>query len=283
MNKDVTIVLLSHKSKNLIIKFINKIYNKFKIIIIDNSNDKELEKEIKLNYSKVTIKLIENSGYGAAINYGSRLIKTKYFLISNPDIEGVNEKNIIRFLTSAKKLNDEFSTLGPRYINADPKSHIQSNQKIEIAEMKFISGACMFFKKETFDLLDGFDENFFLYFEESDLCLRARKINKNYQINKIKVKHLVGTSVIVETDKEKRELQKLYKWHFIWSKFYYYKKNYGMFYSLIYFFPIILRTIFKIIFYMMFKDIKKKENYTIRLKGLMRSIRGLSSNKRINR
>ena len=282
MNKDLTVVLLSHKSKKLITRFVKEIYNKFEIIIIDNSSDKELEEEIARNYSNITLKFIENNGYGAAINYASKLIKTNYFLISNPDIEGMNEKNILEFLTSAKTLDDKFSSLGPRYINANIKSHIQSDPTVEIAEMKFISGACMFFKKEIFDSLGGFDEKFFLYFEESDFCLRAYKINKNYQINKIKVKHYTGTSVQVESNEEKRKLQKLYNWHFIWSKFYYYKKNYGFFYSLIYFFPIIIRTIFKIIFYMIFKNLEKKEKYTVRLNGLIRSIRGLSSNKRIN-
>ena len=282
MNKDLTVVLLSHKSKKLITRFVKEIYNKFEIIIIDNSNDKELEKEIAQNYSNITLKFIENNGYGAAINYASKLIKTNYFLICNPDIEGMNEKNILEFLTSAKKLDDKFSSLGPRYINANKKSHIQSDPTVEIAEMKFISGACMFFKKEIFDSLGGFDEKFFLYFEESDFCLRAHKINKNYQINRIKVKHYTGTSVQVESNEEKRKLQKLYNWHFIWSKFYYYKKNYGFFYSLIYFFPIIIRTVSKIIFYMIFKNLEKKEKYTVRLNGLIRSIRGLSSNKRIN-
>ena len=282
MNKDLTVVLLSHKSKKLITRFVKEIYNKFEIIIIDNSNDKELEKEIVQNYSNITLKFVENNGYGAAINYASKLIKTNYFLISNPDIEGMNEKNILEFLTSAKILDDKFSSLGPRYINANTKSCIQSDPTVEIAEMKFISGACMFFKKEIFDSLNGFDEKFFLYFEESDFCLRAHKINKNYQINRIKVKHYTGTSVQVESNEEKRKLQKLYNWHFIWSKFYYYKKNYGFFYSLIYFFPIIIRTVFKIIFYMIFKNLEKKENYTVRLNGLIRSIRGLSSNKRIN-
>ena len=282
MNKDLTVVLLSHKSKKLITRFVKEIYNKFEIIIIDNSNDKELEKEIIQNYSNITLKFIENNGYGAAINYASKLIKTNYFLISNPDIEGMNEKNILEFLTSAKILDDKFSSLGPRYINANTKSHIQSDPTVEIAEMKFISGACMFFKKEIFDSLNGFDEKFFLYFEESDFCLRAHKINKNYQINRIKVMHYTGTSVQVENNEEKRKLQKLYNWHFIWSKFYYYKKNYGFFYSLIYFFPIIIRTVFKIVFYMIFKNLEKKEKYTVRLNGLVRSIRGLSSNKRIN-
>ena len=182
MNKELTVVLLSHKSKNLITSFVKEIYDKFEIIIIDNSNDRELEKEINQNYSNITLKFIENNGYGAAINYASKLIKTNYFLISNPDIEGMNEKNILEFLTSAKTLDDKFSSLGPRYINANTKSHIQSDPTVEIAEMKFISGACMFFKKEIFDSLGGFDEKFFLYFEESDFCLRAYKLNKNYQI-----------------------------------------------------------------------------------------------------
>tara|TARA_B100000795_G_scaffold221679_1_gene176397 strand:- start:1205 stop:2047 length:843 start_codon:yes stop_codon:yes gene_type:complete len=280
MNKDTTIVLISHKSKDLILKFIKEIYNKFEIIIIDNSKDKELEKEIKQNYSKITIKFVENNGYGAAINYGSKLVKTNYFLISNPDIEGINEKNITKFLVSAKKLNDKFSSLGPRYINADPKSHVQSDLNKEIAEMKFISGACMFFKKESFKILGGFDENFFLYFEESDFCLRSYKKNKNYQINTIKIKHNVGTSVVSKNIIEKKKIENLYTWHFIWSKFYYHKKHYSYLGALIYFSPIIIRIIFRIVYYSFKKDIKKIEKYKIRWSGLMNSIRGNKSYKR---
>tara|TARA_B100000787_G_scaffold168249_1_gene156655 strand:+ start:63 stop:905 length:843 start_codon:yes stop_codon:yes gene_type:complete len=280
MNKDTTIVLISHKSKDLILKFIKEIYNKFEIIIIDNSKDKELEKEIKQNYSKITIKFVENNGYGAAINYGSKLVKTNYFLISNPDIEGINEKNITKFLVSAKKLNDKFSSLGPRYINADPKSHVQSDSNKEIAEMKFISGACMFFKKESFKILGGFDENFFLYFEESDFCLRSYKKNKNYQINTIKIKHNVGTSVVSKNIIEKKKIENLYTWHFIWSKFYYHKKHYSYLGALIYFSPIIIRIIFRIVYYSFKKDIKKIEKYKIRWSGLMNSIRGNKSYKR---
>jgi GT2 family glycosyltransferase len=283
MNNQITIILITHRSKNLVLNFIKDIHIKYKLIIIDNSNDIELKKIIEKNYPEVVINIIENNGYGSAINYASKLVKTKYFLINNPDINGLNENKINKFLDAAKTLNDNFSTLGPRFINANPKSLVQSNNKNNIEEMRFLSGSCMFFKKETFDLLGGFDENFFLYFEESDFCLRAHKIYKNYQINKIKIKHYTGTSVQVESKEEKRELQKLYKWHFIWSKFYYYKKNYGIFYSLIYFFPIIIRTIVKLIFYTIFKNIEKKENYSIRLNGLLRSMRGLNSNKRLNK
>jgi N-acetylglucosaminyl-diphospho-decaprenol L-rhamnosyltransferase len=282
MNDEVTIILVSHKSKNLVLNFIKNFYTKYKILIIDNSKDIDLKNILEKKYPEITIRIIENNGYASAINYGSKLVKTNYFLISNPDIEGLTPININKFLDVAKNLNDNFSLLGPRYIGADKKSHIQSNPKIEIAEMKFISGACMFFKKEIFDKLGGFDENFFLYFEESDFCLRAHKINKNYQINTIEVKHNVGSSVKVENADEKNNLIELYNWHFIWSKFYYYKKNYGYIFSLFYFFPIIIRIIFKINLNMILKNSFKEKKYKIRLDGLISSIRGKKSYKRID-
>ena len=282
MNKDITIVLISHKSKDLVIAFIKKIYEKFDIIIVDNSYDLDLKKKIKNDYPKVVLELVENKGYGAAINHANNLVKTNYFLISNPDIVGIDEKKINKFIDVAKGLNDKFSSLGPRYIDADEKSHIQSDEQLDIAEMKFISGACMLFKKETFQILGGFDENFFLYFEESDFCLRANKVNKNYQINNIKVKHNVGSSVSINNYREKKELEKLRNWHFIWSKFYYYKKNYGLVYSLIYFIPTLLRVIFRIILYTLIRNNEKREKYLIRFNGLLSSIKGMKSYKRIN-
>ena len=47
MNKDITIVLISHKSKDLVMTFIKKIYEKFDITIVDNSYDLDLKKKIK--------------------------------------------------------------------------------------------------------------------------------------------------------------------------------------------------------------------------------------------
>tara|TARA_B100000795_G_scaffold258867_1_gene233338 strand:+ start:512 stop:1360 length:849 start_codon:yes stop_codon:yes gene_type:complete len=282
MNNEITIVLISHKSKNLIINFVKNIYKKFNIIVIDNSNDVNLQKEIKKNYPNIIIKLIVNNGYGSSINYASKLIKTKYFLISNPDVEGINEKNIQKFLSAASKLDDNFSSLGPRYLNINSKSHVQSDINEKISEMKFISGACMFFKKKNFDLIGGFDENFFLYFEESDFCLRAHKKKKNYQLNEILINHKIGTSVTIKNYKERKELENLYTWHFIWSKFYYYKKHYSYMIALLYFIPIIIRIIFRIIFFSYKGNKENTKKYKVRLEGLMTSIKCKKSDKRLN-
>tara|TARA_B100001093_G_scaffold515793_1_gene593007 strand:+ start:1866 stop:2711 length:846 start_codon:yes stop_codon:yes gene_type:complete len=281
MNQDVTILILTHKSKKLVLDYIKNLYKKFRIIIIDNSNDVNLKSVIEKDYSDVEIHLIPNNGYGNQINYGSKLVKTEYFLISNPDVRGINELSLINFVKAAKQLNNKFSTLGPRFINADPKSLKQSKNDNVITEMKFISGSCMFFKKDIFDKLNGFDENFYLYFEETDFCLRSFKQNKNYQINNIKVEHDTGTSVEIKNNQDKMIHDNFRTWHYIWSKFYYYKKHYGFILALIYFIPIIIRINFRIFLYKSKRDEINLTKYKARKSGLYSSILNKKSSKRI--
>ena len=87
-------------------------------------------------------------------------------------------------------------------------------------------GSALFFSKKNFDKISGFDDKFFLYWEERDLAKKFEKIDLYcYQINCINVKHLKGSSVILNYDND--NLINLYNWHFIWSKFYFFKKHYG--------------------------------------------------------
>ena len=280
MNKDVTLILLTHKSKNLVIEYIKYVYGKLQIIIIDNSNDIELKKIIKDDYPLVNIHFVKNDGYGTAINYARKFVDTDYFLISNPDLKGINEESIISFVNAAKKLQNKFSVLGPRYLNVDPKTLKQSRLNKNISEMRFLSGACMFFNKMKFDLIGGFDENIFLYFEENDFCKRSIKFDKNYQINEIKVFHDAGNSVSLKDEREIQDQRDLRSWHFVWSKFYYYKKNYGYIYAIIFFFPIILRTGLKVIYYLAKGNKIKYSKYKNRWLGMVTSIKGENSYKR---
>lgn len=280
MNHDVTIIILTYKSKNLTINYIKNLYKKFKIIIVDNSKDTELETVIKSSYPDVDIHLISNNGYSTQINYGVNFVKTKYFLISNPDVRGINEINIIKFLNVAKLLDNKFSALGPRYIDANPKSIKQSKNNEDIAELRFLSGACMFFYKKNYDLVGGFDNNIFLYFEENDYCQRSKKFFKNYQVNTIKVYHDMGNSVLSKNEQEVKDQRDLRSWHFVWSKFYYYKKNFGFFFAIFIFIPIILRTGIKIFFYLISKDEINYLKYKNRWSGIISSIKGKRSYKR---
>ena len=82
-------------------------------------------------------------------------------------------------------------------------------------------------------------------------------------------------------DSEKIAQSNLRTWHFIWSKFYYYKKHYGFIPALIYFFPIIIRINFRVFFYKIKKDKKNIMKYEMRRSGLYSSILNHKSSKRI--
>ena len=283
MSNKTTIVLISHKSRELILKFINNLSKNIQILVIENSSDFDLEKDIK-DYKNVEIKFMKNNGYGSAINYASSYILTKYFFVFSPDIKNVDDELISIFEEKAQIIKT-FGALGPRFLNVTEKSHRQSNIKEEIGEINSISGSAMCFNKSVFDAIGGFDENIFLYFEETDYCMRAKKMGyKMFQINKMFVDHTRGANagvVKAKNTNEVKKLEKLYSWHFIWSKYYLFVKHHGKLFSLLYFMPILIRILFRINLYKFKNDINKKEKYQSRLNGLITSMRGLKSFKRL--
>ena len=280
-NNEVSIVIISHKSKKKVLDLINNISNDFKIIIIENSSDKSIENELTKNNRNLQIIFSENDGYGSAINLARTHVATKYFFVLNPDMQKVDDNLINVFYDSAKELNDNFGALGPRFENVSEKSHKQSNINDKYGQIESISGSAMFFCTEVFDKNGGFDENFFLYFEETDYCYRSNKNNfKIYQVNSQKVYHEIGTSVETTSEEENDKLKKLYAWHFIWSKYYYYSKNYGTLVSFVYFIPVLIRAFIKILFYQLTGNKKGIEKYKVRLDGLFSSITRKKSNKR---
>ena len=284
IHKEVSIVIISHKSKKRVISLINEISHDFKIIIIENSLDKSIESELPKQSKNIQIIFSENNGYGSAINLARKHVVTKYFFVLNPDILKVNDQLINAFCDAAKELKDNFGALGPRFEKVSEKSHKQSNINEKYGQIESISGSAMFFCSEIFDRNRGFDENFFLYFEETDYCFRSNKNDyKIYQINSQRVYHDIGTSVETESENEANELKNLYIWHFIWSKFYYCKKRYSFPIALIIFIPIILRILFRITLASISNNINKKEKYLIRLNGLIASIRGIQSYKRLEK
>jgi len=275
--KDVSIILVSYRSSNKVLDYLKNISKKIQIIIVDNSNNIKLKNDIYRKYRNVKVILSKNIGYGAAANLGKKFIKSKYFILSNPDIKGLNIKIIKKIYNKAIKIENNFLSIGPQ-INFKRKKQINTLEKV-----KKISGSFMFFNSKTFDELKGFDENIFLYFEEDDICKRGNKKGFNtYIINDIKLDHKAGTTPENFSRKEKNKLKKLLLWHFIWSKFYYFNKHYGKTISILIFLPVLLRIMARIAYYNVINDRKKKEKYNIRLSGLISSIMGKKSFKRLN-
>ena len=275
---DVTIIIITYKSEKIIYDFIKKIPQNIKVIIIENSKNYYLKKEIEEKYKNIKVYLKENNGVSISLNFAVDQIKTKYFLQISPDIN-INFEDINFFINFAKEKKDKFAVLGPRFLEVKEKSHKQIDENLEFGKIDSIHGSCMFINKEVFLQIGKFDENFFLYFEETEYCYRAKKKGyTSYQINLIKVKS-IGRSV--ETDDEaKKNLNNILIWHFIWSKYYFSLKKRGKILSLIIFIPLLIRIILRILIYKILKNNILLNKYKYRLNGLLNSMMGKSSDLR---
>ena len=283
IKKILTIVIISHKSASKVVSFIKKLSNNLNILVVDNSRDLNLKKKLR-NQRNVKLLFMKNKGYGAAINHARKFIKTQYFFVFSPDLVGVNNSLIHEFYKKAVG-NLNFGALGPRYLNVTNKSHKQSDVNKKIGKIKSIAGSAIFINNKAFDKVNGFDENIFLFFEETDFCKKLIDCGYEiYQLNNTYVEHPKGISAGVVNVTEKKlikKLSELYSWHFLWSKFYFYKKKYGYVLSIIFFIPIILRTVYRIMIYTLIGKKIKRDKYISRLNGLYNSIIGKSSFKRL--
>ena len=133
----------------------------------------------------------------------------------------------------------------------------------------------MFFNLKEFEEIGFFDSNFFIYFEEIDLCRRVKLFNKKIYLDpKIKIKHIGGSSHDSEVNFE-MELSR--NWHWMWSSFYYHKKYNGFIFAFIKMFPKLFSSFLKIIFYTLVLNKNKKAIYKQRFSGIFNSILGKAS------
>ena len=273
---DITVVIITYKSEKIIHEFLKKIPTNIKTIIIENSKDYKLKEKIERDYKNISFYLKKNDGVSSSLNYAVDRISTKYFLQISPDIKFLY-KDLNLYKNLAKKLDDKFAAIGPRFLNVKSKSHKQIKQYKEYDIIDSIHGSCMFINKKCFEEIGRFDDNFFLYFEETDYCYRAKKKGYySFQINTSKVESL-GRSIDIDNMDEK--MSNILIWHFIWSKYYFNKKKYGNLLTFIIFIPILIRTIFKICLYKIIGN-KKILKYKYRLDGLLKSIANKKSNLR---
>ena len=268
-SKDLTIIIVTFKSEKKIANCLKSIPPQIKVLIIENSNNINFKKNIENQFSNSECILMgENKGYAAANNAGLKLAKTRYALVLNPDT--ILDKNAVEnFLISAKK-NDEFWLMGPAN---DQKKKINFDNN-GLAEVENLKGFAIFFNiskfKEKF-----FDEKYFLYFEEIDLCKSVKKENGKIFLDKsIKIIHQGAGSV---DDIGEEELEKNRNWHWMWSTFYYHKKYKGFILALILVFPKLLSATIKVLIFFLIFNKKKRNIYFCRLSGLFNSILGNKS------
>ena len=267
--QDLTIVITSFNSQEKIFDCLKGINPNIRIIIIENSNDNELKEKVEKLYNNIEVILSrENLGYGKANNLGLSQVRTKYALIINPDAQ-VEDSTIDNFFKSAKK-NPDFAIISPFIQEQKNLQNIDEKKINKLIEVVNVKGFAMFLNLKEFKEVGFFDENFFIYFEEIDLCRRLRENNKKLYLDPdIRVYHLGGSSHDVKINYE-MELSR--NWHWMWSTFYYHRKYNGYFLAFLMIFPKLFSSLFKIIFYTLTLNRAKKRIYFQRFSGLINSI-----------
>ena len=268
-SNELTVVIVTFNSELKIADCLKSIENKAEIIVVENSNNEAFKKKLENQYSNLRCILTgENKGYACANNIGLKNVKTNYALVLNPDT--ILDKNAIdNFLITAKK-NENFWLIGPA---ADQMVDIEFKAN-KIIEVDNIKGFAIFFNLKMFGN-EFFDENYFLYFEEIDLCRRVRKNKgKIYLDATIKAKHTGASSV---DNIDKNELEKNRNWHWMWSTFYFHKKHEGILLALLKILPKFISAFIKVLIYSVINNKKKRDIYYCRLSGIFNSIIGKKS------
>ena len=272
--KDITIVIASFKSEKKIKDCLNSIDKQAKVLVIENSNNLSFKENLEKEFSNVECVLAgANIGYGSANNIGLKKVKTKYALILNPDAT-LHSSALENFIKATEKIYD-FAIMAP-YIQEekDKFDKINDLKNISPVEVGNVKGFAMFLNISEFREVGFFDENFFFYFEEIDLCKRLINHGKKiYLIPEIKIDHGGGLSHDQSINVE-MELSR--NWHWMWSTFNYHKKYKGFFVSFFIILPKMSSAIIKVLIYTLIFN-KKKKIYYQRLSGLINAIMGKSS------
>lgn len=262
----VSFIIVNYKSIQYSEKCIDSIYNTiksvpFEIIIVNNSPEENLQ-ALQSKGKNILIIQNTNTGFSSGCNLGAKYARGDYFLFLNPDIILLND--FFPELFGYFK-NKDFGAIGLKLFNLENEFQISfgkfptilgeiRNKKIKKAFRKgkkdiinkieelykfpkivdWVSGAALLIKKSIFEKVGGFDERFFLYYEDSDLCKRINKTGiDNYFFPYSKIIHF-------EAENIRENFTEIYI-HAKKSQLLYYKLHNGIYQTVILKFYLILK------------------------------------------
>lgn len=247
----VSIILVNFNGEDVLFdclssleKFIPK--ESCEIILVDNNSQDNSINIIESNFPRIKlIKLPQNIGFGSGNNVGAKEAKGNFLFLLNTDT--IITSNFLPHLLGLMAENKDVGIIGTKLVFQDGSfqisvspeigimgeikakkmhQHAKSQNSLNSIERDFklvrdvdiVVGASFFIRANLFNLLGGFDEKFFMYFEESDLCQRAR--NSRYRILYTpheSIIHLRGHSVKKVSSRMSLEYRR--------SQIYYYHKH----------------------------------------------------------
>jgi GT2 family glycosyltransferase len=213
-NKNLTIIIVLYNASNLIFECLNKL-NSFKIIIVDNGKNQKILEEIR-NYKNVKniISKNRNIGFGNGINFAFNYIDTNFFMVLNPDLE-IDELSINELLKTS--MNDSRCAISAPYILPDNDSYglfpengkgmprnaaqLKSSKLLDNLKpsgnlcVNVSKGCALLINSKHFKDVGMFSSEYFLFWEEIDLCRKFFKKKLSVIVNpKSVAKHKEGNS-----------------------------------------------------------------------------------------
>lgn len=254
----ISIIIVNYHVKERLLKCIESIYaskpkTQFEIIVVNNGEDDGTGVSLKKTFPKtIYIKSEKNLGYGGGNNLGAKHAKGEYLFILNPDT--LVFKDTIDELVEFSNKNKHVGIVAPMLVDKNnvpfklqgtseltplkgiiclsfieklfPNNSISKKYLLkdwnhqELHAVEVAPGTAFLISKELFTKIDGFDESFFLYFEEDDISKRVRALGKKiFILVKSKIFHEVGAST-KQLDNTNSIFAK--------SRFKYFKKHYGV-------------------------------------------------------
>lgn len=222
----VSICVVTHNNEGEILNLVDSVLKNtkrvsFKMYIVDNNSSDNTIKIVKNKYENLEIiRNVDNKGFGYAHNKVLDIINSDYHIIINPDISF--KTDVISDLCDYMDANPFTSIVTPKVLSEDgseqhlpkkePKfkylfagkfekfskhfSNLRSEYTMkekalkEPTEIDFCTGCFMMIRTKLFKNLNGFDDRFFMYFEDADLSRRARKYGKIIFNPQVSVTHL---------------------------------------------------------------------------------------------
>lgn len=198
---EIAVVILNWNGESLLKTFLPSVVahsSTTSIYIIDNGSTDASKSFVQKNYPQIQwVGLDKNYGFACGYNRGLSKIKADVYCLLNSDVE-VTENWLAPFENAF--LDSSLHIAQPLLLDYNKKTHFeyagaaggyldqlgypycrgrifdvleQNTDQYATDTILWASGACLFIRAETFHLLDGFDESYFMHQEEIDLCWRA--------------------------------------------------------------------------------------------------------------
>tara|TARA_B100000795_G_scaffold27737_1_gene18430 strand:- start:109 stop:993 length:885 start_codon:yes stop_codon:yes gene_type:complete len=282
----LTVAILTYKTNNqILLDCLNSIDGKVKIKIIENSNKFEKKEELLKKFSNLSIECTgKNLGFGGGNNFAFMKINTKFVLSLSPDT--ICNKDFFENIKLYLKGDINFSIVGVSYSDKSifstygyfKKGKDNVPEKNFLIQADWVIGCAMLINMDKFPKKKIFDEKIFIYFDEFDACYNVIKNGGKVFSSKILlIKHL-GNKGSLAADQNYKEITDNFRdWHWMWSQFYFYKKNYNIIYALKKYFFRLIKLFLAIFIYKVLRNKQKFNNAKYKFLGLYNSMIGKDS------